>query len=57
MRIVVKDFSAKPADNLIVDFEGAQGLAMHSLDVVSGTLDKRYAGSIDELRADLSGCR
>ena len=55
MRIVVKDFSAKPADTLIVDFEGAQGLAMHSLDVVSGILDKRFAGSIDELRADLSG--
>src|SRR5512143_519820 len=34
MRIVVKDFAVKPSDALIVDFEGAQGQAMHSLDVV-----------------------
>src|SRR3569833_4450562 len=55
MRIVVKDFSAKPTDALIVDFEGAQGLALHSLEVVTGILDKRLAGNIDGLRADLDG--
>src|SRR3569833_3661701 len=42
MRIVVKDFRVQPTDALIVDFEGAQGLAMHSLDVVAGNLDKQH---------------
>ena len=55
MRIVVKDFSVKPTDALVVDFEGAQGLAMHSLVVVSGILDKQRAASISGLRGDLDG--
>ncbi|MGN6572656.1 MAG: methyl-accepting chemotaxis protein [Pseudolabrys sp.] len=55
MRIVVKDFSVKPTDALVVDFEGAQGLATHSLDVVSGILGKKFSGNVDGLRADLDG--
>src|SRR3569833_2968824 len=55
MRIVVKDFSVKPTDALVVEFEGAQGLAMHSLVVVSGILDKQRAASISGLRGDLDG--
>jgi methyl-accepting chemotaxis protein len=52
---VVKDFAVKPNDSLIVDFEGAQGLAMHSLDVVAGVLDKQHADNIAGLRSDLEG--
>jgi len=55
MRIVVKDFAVKPSDALIVDFEGAQGLAMHSLDVVAGILDKQHAADMAGLRSDLVG--
>ena len=55
MRIVVKDFSAKPSDDLVVQFEGAEGLAMHSLDVIGGAVDKRFGASIDELRGNLKG--
>ena len=55
MRIVVKDFAVKPSDALIVDFEGAQGLALHGLDVVAAMLDKRHADDIAGLRSDLDG--
>jgi methyl-accepting chemotaxis protein len=55
MRIVVKDFAVKPSDALIVDFEGAQGLAMHSLDVVAGIVDKQHAADMAGLRSDLVG--
>jgi len=54
MRIVVKDFSAKPSDALIVDFEGASGLAMYSLEVIDA-LDAHVHADIQGLRSDLAG--
>ena len=54
MRIVVKDFSVKPTNKLVVDFEGAEGLAMHSLDVIDGA-DRRVHADMETLRSDLEG--
>jgi len=55
MRIVVKDFTAKPSDALVIEFEAAEGQAMHSLDVVGSALDKRHSAGLDDLRSNLDG--
>jgi len=55
MRIVVKDFTAKPSDTLVIEFEAAEGQAMHSLDVVGSALDKRHSAGLGDLRGTLEG--
>ena len=57
MRIIVKDFSASPNDNLVVSFEQAHGLALRSLDIVAGSIDNNHADSILNLRKDVMDLR
>ena len=57
MRIIVKDFTASPSDNLIVSFEQAHGLALRSLDTVAGSIDGNHADSILNLRKDVMDLR
>lgn len=57
MRIIVKDFSVTPSDNLVVGFEQAHAIALHSLDTVAASIDRRYAENIESLRKDVMGLR
>ena len=53
MRIIVKDFSANPSDNLVVSFEQAHAAALKSLDAIAGSINRRYAANIESLRKDV----
>lgn len=57
MRIIVKDFTAAPSDNLVVSFEQAHGLALRSLDIVAGSIENNRADSILSLRKDVMDLR
>jgi methyl-accepting chemotaxis protein len=46
MRIIVKDFSANPNDNLMVAFQQVHGQALQSLDSIAGSVDSRRAEAI-----------
>ena len=52
MRIIVKDFSAAPSDNLSASFEQAHALALQSLDTIAASIDRRHADNIVGLRKD-----
>jgi methyl-accepting chemotaxis protein len=53
MRIVVKDFSASPSKNLVMNFEQAQADALKSLNIIAVSIDPRHVQSIDGLRRDV----
>ena len=55
MRIIVKDFSANPSDNLVVSFEQAHALALQSLDTIAASIDRGHAENIVGLRKDVDG--
>jgi methyl-accepting chemotaxis protein len=57
MRIIVKDFSASPSDNLVVSFEQAHGFAQRSLDTIAGSVDGNHADNISSLRKDVMDLR
>jgi methyl-accepting chemotaxis protein len=57
MRIIVKDFSAAPSDNLLVSFDQAHGLALRSLDVVTASIEAHRAEAIANLRKDVLDLR
>jgi len=57
MRIAVKDFSVTPNSALVTDFEQAHARALQSLDVISGSIDLRFAETIGNLRHDVDGQR
>ena len=57
MRIIVKDFSANPSDNLVVSFEQAHALALQSLDTIAASIDHRHAENIVGLRKDVMELR
>ncbi len=57
LRIIVKDFSANPSDNLVINFEQAHVLALQSLETIAASIDHRYAESIVGLRKDVMGLR
>jgi methyl-accepting chemotaxis protein len=57
MRITVRDFSARPNNSFVAAFEQAQGVAMHSLDTVAGSIDAGQAGAITGLRAEVKELR
>ena len=57
MRIIVKDFSANPSNNLVVSFEQAHALALHSLDAIAASIDRRHAENIVGLRKDVMALR
>jgi methyl-accepting chemotaxis protein len=54
MRIAVKDFSASPSTALVTNFEQAHTKALQSLDVISGSIDLRFAETIANLRHDVT---
>jgi len=53
LRIIVKDFSANPSNNLVVSFEQAHSIALQSLDTIAASIDHRHAQSIEDLRKDV----
>jgi methyl-accepting chemotaxis protein len=57
MRIIVKDFSASPSDNLLVSFEQAHATALQGLDAIATSIDRRHADNIEGLRKDVMGLR
>jgi HAMP domain-containing protein len=57
MRIIVKDFSANPNNNLVVSFEQAHALALQSLDAIAASIDRRQAENIAGLRKDVIALR
>ena len=57
LRIIVKDFSANPSDNLVVSFEQAHANALQSLDSIAASIDRRHAESIVTLRKDVMALR
>ena len=57
LRIIVKDFTASPSDNLVVSFDQAHARAVESLDTIAASIDHRQAGNIESLRKDLVGLR
>jgi methyl-accepting chemotaxis protein len=50
MRIVVKDFSAAPNDELPKSFMGLYASALHSLNIISSSADPRFTQTIVSLR-------
>lgn len=57
MRIVVKDFSVNPDDNLVVSFEQAHALALKGLESLAASIDQNHAGNIAGLRKDVTALR
>lgn len=53
MRIIVKDFSVNPDDNLVVGFGRAHSLALKALDALTASIDQNHADSIAGLRKDV----
>ena len=57
LRIIVKDFSANPSDNLVMNFEQAHAIALQSLDSIAASIDRRHAENIVALRKDVMALR
>jgi methyl-accepting chemotaxis protein len=57
MRIAVKDFAAKPNNDLVANFAQAHALALQSLDSIGTLTDQRYAQKIAALRNDVMALR
>ncbi len=57
MRIIVKDFSANPSDNLVLSFAQSHAAASQSLDVIAGSIDPLHLENIESLRMDVMGLR
>jgi methyl-accepting chemotaxis protein len=55
VRIIVKDFTANPSDNLVVSFDEAHARAVHSLDTIAASIDRSHAENIESLRKDIAG--
>jgi len=53
LRIIVKDFSANPSDNLVVSFQQAHALALRSLDTIAVSIDRDHAENMVGLRKDV----
>jgi methyl-accepting chemotaxis protein len=57
MRIIVKDFSVIPDDNLVVSFEQAHALAAKALDSIAVSIDQNRAKDLDGMRQDVMALR
>ena len=57
MRLVVKDFSVSPNNNLVIIFDESHGLALKALDSISGAIDQTRAGNIVSMRTDVTALR
>ncbi|MBI3702626.1 MAG: HAMP domain-containing protein [Rhizobiales bacterium] len=53
MRIIVRDFSVSPSDNLVVSFEQTHAHALLSLDNIAASIDRRGPENIVALRKDV----
>ena len=53
MRIIVRDFTVSPNDNLVVSFEQTHAQALLSLDNIAAAVDRRHAENIVALRRDV----
>ena len=54
MRIIVKDFSAKPNDTLVQNYEKVRQVALRSLDFIATTIDSSHAETIMRLDKDVT---
>ena len=57
MRLVVKDFSVSPNNNLVIIFDESHGLALKALDSISGAIDQTRAENIVSMRKDVTALR
>jgi methyl-accepting chemotaxis protein len=57
MRLVVKDFSVSPNNNLVISFDESHGLALKALDNISGAIDQARAENIVSMRNDVTALR
>ncbi len=57
MRLVVKDFSVSPNNNLVISFDESHGLALKALDSISGAVEQTRAESIVSMRNDVTALR
>jgi methyl-accepting chemotaxis protein len=57
MRLVVKDFSVSPNNNLVISFDESHGLALKALDSISGAIDQTRAENIVSMRNDVTALR
>ena len=57
MRIIVKDFSVIPDDNLVVSFEQAHALAVKALDLIAVSIDQNRTKDLDGMRQDVMALR
>ncbi|HEY6024187.1 MAG TPA: HAMP domain-containing methyl-accepting chemotaxis protein [Pseudolabrys sp.] len=57
MRLIVKDFSVAPNNNLVISFEEAHALALRSLESIAGSIDQTRAENIVSMRNDVTALR
>ena len=57
LRIIVKDFTANPSENLVVSFQEAHARAVQSLNAIAASIDRPHAENIDSLRKDVMALR
>jgi methyl-accepting chemotaxis protein len=57
LRIIVKDYTANPSENLVVSFQEAHARAVQSLNAIASSIDRRHAENIDSLRKDVMALR
>ena len=57
MRLVVKDFSVSPNNDLVIIFDESHGLALKALDSISGAIDQTRAENIVSMRKDVTALR
>ena len=53
MRIIVKDFSANPDENLVIGFEKAHATSLKGLDQIVASVDQSRAKNIASMRKDV----
>jgi hypothetical protein len=53
MRIVLKDFSAAPDDDLTRSFTILYGSALHNLNIIASAADPRFGQTVEGLRQEL----
>jgi methyl-accepting chemotaxis protein len=57
MRLVVKDFSASPSNNLVISFDESHGIALKALDSISAAIEQTRAENIVSMRKDVTALR
>ena len=57
MRLVVKDFSVSPTNNLVISFDESHRVAQQALDSISGAIAETRAENIISMRNDVTALR